>query len=886
MIERSDHDTGGPASAPRLLAAVAHARELFGRGDVADGDDAYRRAVALAEGDLRLRLELAADHLGHLMRLGALGPALERCDEYLARIGLGHLPLRVLRMEIRFAAGGHAGAAAEAAAIRTEFPPDGLGRDGNGRIHRVQGLAAADRGDLDLARGHLDKARALFSGARDPRGVAVIDRDLLLLDVLDGRDPGPGGALPAEPRAVQDHLLLVLALRRRLDYDDALLAVLRCTMRADLSPVLRWPVLRELTVLLGAVCRPEAAERLLPLLREAAAESSDPAGAAAELGALLSAGRTDGPVSARCVARIRHARRLIDATRLDEAERLLLGLRPQVRADREVSLWHLAAGELEFARSRFPLGRAPTVAGHLQEAAGHLHQAAVHAPASGPAEVRVRALRLLGHTYTRLGTPEADGRAVECWAEAHRLEERAAGLQPTGGLRAEVLQAVPDEHDERLRAAARTEETHGTKGVPAVVAAMEAARGTAVLGRIPLGGAGLVRDLPGPSDLGGAWRWARRLADSMPRDQLAWLVHSAPGHIHHAFLGRGLLQHTSVPCDRGELTRAIDLLGCCWSTPSALEECIGNGRFDERLEQVAEQIGLDVVIPRLPAGVRRIAVVAGGALSDVPFAAMTVSGRAEPLGLRFALSDLPCLSARLPLHLRSLQARGDSRLLVRPGGGGPGPATIAAGRDVLAGDGATPEALREALGLGRHRQVRIDGHDGPQEHGGHEDHDGLASADPVLELAPQGSEGHLRPDELQRMDLNGCGTLVLGACETGMARRIGRDERPGFVRAALSAGAASVIAARWAAPGAVTAPLLDRFERYARYLPRDVALQRAQRDVYERVLDVPDEPPALEHPARWACWTLYGDSGRQTDAGPVSRRLRARAMRGRDADRP
>lgn len=62
---------------------------------------------------------------------------------------------------------------------------------------------------------------------------------------------------------------------------------------------------------------------------------------------------------------------------------------------------------------------------------------------------------------------------------------------------------------------------------------------------------------------------------------------------------------------QGELTRAIDLLGRCWSTPSALEECIGNGRFDERLEQVAEQIGLDVVIPRLEAGVRRIAVVAG-----------------------------------------------------------------------------------------------------------------------------------------------------------------------------------------------------------------------------------------------------------------------------------
>jgi CHAT domain-containing protein len=126
------------------------------------------------------------------------------------------------------------------------------------------------------------------------------------------------------------------------------------------------------------------------------------------------------------------------------------------------------------------------------------------------------------------------------------------------------------------------------------------------------------------------------------------------------------------------------------------------------------------------------------------------------------------------------------------------------------------------------------------------------------------------------MDLRGCGTLVLGACESGMAQQIGRDERTGFVRAAVHAGAPAVIAARWRAVDAVAAAVLDRFERYVRWLPRDLALQRAQLDVCRGAPGVPADIPALSHPARWACWTLYGDSGWQTGAGPVRRSLRRR----------
>jgi CHAT domain-containing protein len=184
---------------------------------------------------------------------------------------------------------------------------------------------------------------------------------------------------------------------------------------------------------------------------------------------------------------------------------------------------------------------------------------------------------------------------------------------------------------------------------------------------------------------------------------------------------------------------------------------------------------------------------------------------------------------------------------------------------VLADERATLTGLRAALQLHRYRQIRIDCH-GQDGHGG--------SMTSWLQLAPDGPDGRLRPQDLQEMDLRGCGTLILGACESGMARRIGHDERVGFVRAAVHAGAPAVIAARWRAQDAVAATVLDRFEHYVRYLPRDLALQRAQVDVCRGAFGVPTDIPAVEHPARWACWTLYGDSGWQTRAGPVRRLLR------------
>lgn len=340
---------------------------------------------------------------------------------------------------------------------------------------------------------------------------------------------------------------------------------------------------------------------------------------------------------------------------------------------------------------------------------------------------------------------------------------------------------------------------------------------------------------------------------------MAWLLHATPDRVHHALIGRGLFYHASVPCDRNELTRRIDSLTDLWKKGD-----LKAGHFDRRLTDVASLICIDAVIPALPPHVRRVAIVAGGALSEIPFAAITSPRGAEPIGLRYALSDLPCLRARLPLDQRSRRLRGGRRLVISPPEADIAPVRPLRGDTVLPGTQATRQALHDVLSLRRHRRVRIDCHG---------KHDPKHSTRSWLELAPDvpgGPAGRLEAEEFQEMDLSRCGTLVLGACESGMAQRIGRDERIGFARAAFHGGAASVVAARWVAPIKAAATVLDGFDRYARYLPRDLALQRAQ-------LDARHKRRVGAHPALWACWTLYGDSGFQTRAGRFRHWLHRRA---------
>lgn|GEM_PF-2187464 len=870
-----------------LAAALAEAEAARAQANAGQVDAAFRAAVeAAAPGGERddLWLLLAADHVAALRALGSLALALRRCDHYLteaAPAGAGRLVLWLERAELRLAVGDAQGAGVDARAVRAavrdraavrggtavEAGEDELPDGDRGRLLRVEALAAADEGDLATAERLLDAAAEAFGTAGDDAGTAVIDRDRALLAVREGLAPYVTDVVAAAwPETVAGRFRLALALRRQLRYEEAAQVMLDVVANPDLDLALRLPALSEMAALLLALRSDRAAQALRPALDDATAHWPDPVAAASWVADLLSAGGDPpaGPGFARAVRRVQ---RLTVEGRLDEAELEMaelaeLAVPPPLAQDRAV--WCLAAGELSLARHQ--RDRQPRL---LQEAVEHLGQAVEHASPAFLTEVRIRALRLLGEARSW----QLDhGEAVALWAQAHRLEEAVASRQISDAVRVTMLRAVADEHDERVRLAARAtaEDEQGAAAVPALVVAMEAARGAAILGRI-LPEPGLTRDLPPPGDHDRAWRWIRATADRLPRAQVVWMLHATPHQVHHAVIGRDLLHHAAIGCPRDELGALVDELMASWHE-DVLESPAGRAAFSASTRRIATRIGIGDVLRHLPDHVRRIAIVAGGVLADVPFAALPVPGRRRPLGLLFALSDLPCLSARRPLQLRSARHRGDHHLLVSPPADGIARARASRGADVLEGPQATPGALRDLCRPRQHtrdrrtyHQIRVDCH-------GQYDAD-----DPArhwLQLAPAGPAGRLHPEDLRAMDLGGCGTLILGACESGMATRVGRDERVGFVRAGIQAGAASVLAARWVTQDAVAASVLDRFQRDTRRLPRDLALQRALRAVYDGAPGAPLELPDFAHPARWACWTLYGDPGWQTGAGKIRRFFR------------
>lgn len=829
-----------------ISTVIRRAETAFASKDANGLDEAYRSAVRLSDGDDGLCAALRLDHAARLHALGASALALACCEEHL-REEPANWPLLLLRAEIRDSVGDHTGAGADAAGVRSRIgdPATALDTDDHARLLRIEGLAAADRGDLDTAMPLLTEAGRLFRIAGNQQGVAAVDRDRFQVALRPGDVPIDGDLVPNHPRTVADHLLLAMVLKRRLRYEEALVVVLRAVTELDVDPAMRLPVLAELVVLLHMTRQGEAAARFGPLLAEAASDWPDPVAAADLLTRLSPNAPANAPLSPRADHAIQHARRMVEDGRLDEAEDLLVHWRDRIRTERDICAWHLAAGELEQERY---LRRQPR--SHLDQALAHLGRAARHSGKAALFEIQAVALRRLGDCWSELN---AENRAVRCWAEAHRLEERTANLQLSDFVRAGMLRSAENEHDGRIRAAVRAFERHGNDGAAGVVVALEAARGATILGGLTSGD-DATRELPPMGDLDAAKQWLREITRDVPRSQLIWIMHATPDRVHHAVVGAGVLHYRSTRGDLNRLEDAIIQLKAYCSHPDQLEQSVATGAFDEQLEAIAAELGIGEVVHAIPARTHRIAIMAAGMLSDIPFPALVPPGTTTRFGHRFALSELPCLASFRPLRLRSLRQRGDDSLLVCPPDDKLTQAAERPRLTKLSDREATPESLENALRSNRHHLVRIDSH------GVYDPDDGTKS---WLQLAPGGPAGRLSAERLARMDLSHSGTLVVGACESGMAQILGRDERIGFARAGMNAGAASVVAAKWVAEDGAAADVLDRFERHLAYLPRDLALHRALLEASGK--------PGREHPAFWSCWSLFGAAGFQTRRGPIRR---------------
>jgi tetratricopeptide (TPR) repeat protein len=125
---------------------------------------------------------------------------------------------------------------------------------------------------------------------------------------------------------------------------------------------------------------------------------------------------------------------------------------------------------------------------------------------------------------------------------------------------------------------------------------------------------------------------------------------------------------------------------------------------------------------------------------------------------------------------------------------------------------------------------------------------GTFRTDNPLFSALQLADGWLTAADLLSMDLNGA-LVTLSACESGRSHVTGGDELIGFSRAALAAGASSVVVSGWRVDDGTTARLMEYF--YAGLLAgkgRAPALRSAQ-------LALLAQRP---HPWHWAAFSLSG----------------------------
>jgi CHAT domain-containing protein len=271
-------------------------------------------------------------------------------------------------------------------------------------------------------------------------------------------------------------------------------------------------------------------------------------------------------------------------------------------------------------------------------------------------------------------------------------------------------------------------------------------------------------------------------------------------------------------------------------------------------------------------GVTRIAIVADGPLSNLPFQVL-VDGRARPLLTRFEIRYAPSLAAylrdagsmRTP---RSILAVGDPEV------GGAGEATF---RALVPGEtlGQLPDAAREAQEvaklypvsrvltgkaadetvfkeeIGRYAVVHVAAH-------ALIDETQPLYSSIVFAAQNPANDGLLEARELQALDLH-AQLFVLSACSTARGRRFRGEGVVGLAWALLSRGTPEVVVSQWNADSRATARLMVLFHRYlVRGQTAASALRQAQIDLRADV--------RYADPLYWAPFILFG-SARGSSSG-------------------
>jgi CHAT domain-containing protein len=239
------------------------------------------------------------------------------------------------------------------------------------------------------------------------------------------------------------------------------------------------------------------------------------------------------------------------------------------------------------------------------------------------------------------------------------------------------------------------------------------------------------------------------------------------------------------------------------------------------------------------AGLARVLIAPHGALGGLPFAALSSGPDSTPLGARHALALVPGARAALrglqrqPVPARRALALGESSRLPHAAAEAQRVAGLFPQGLALVGDQATLAQLKahapqaDVLHLACHAQFRSDN---PRFSALHL-HDGALSVEWAEQLGLQAA------------------TVVLSACETGLATTDAGDEMVGLVRGFLVAGAARVVATLWPVNDEATANFMGHFYAHlATGQAPSQALQAAQAQTRR----------TRPEPYFWAAFTLHG----------------------------
>lgn len=307
-------------------------------------------------------------------------------------------------------------------------------------------------------------------------------------------------------------------------------------------------------------------------------------------------------------------------------------------------------------------------------------------------------------------------------------------------------------------------------------------------------------------------------------------------------LGRGQLHQVRLPFS------ATELAGRVAHFRRVLEDGAALGRLPADLYR-------DIWSPlEALISTRRVLLVPHGPLHELPFAALRHPENGRWLAQDRTLIQAPSASAYVRMTARGARSSGAPLVLGDPTGDLT--AARAEARAVAAlwsvppllGPQASEEELRRRLPgprmihLASHGVV---GHDQP-----------LLS---WLALAPSGGgpdsprqDGRLELHEvIEDLDLDGTELVVLSACSTGSGPRTRGDEVANFARAALAAGARSVVTAAWPVEDGSAARLMTDFHR--RLAAGDDAAEALR-----RAREAAIASPERSHPVHWAAFTLRG----------------------------